>query len=301
MFFIIVVTVFPKVGPNALAGDLIWPVDCIPAITCNNRIGYPDIDWDGQAFDCSAPGYAGHQGTDIGITWSKMDSGVSVFAAADGIVLWVFDGKYDRCPDLDNPDCQAPPPGWFVAGESNGYRVCTERGNYCGTGSCCCFWCFDGGNVVVIKHPNVPGIFATRYDHLKTNSILVSPGEFVQQGQKIAEVGSSGHSTGPHLHFEVWGTGYYVLADPWEGPCGPNFDNSLWKNDPPYARSKGDIDGNAVIDLADAIIGLRVLADFDTSSLVGPDYATSGADVDGDSNIGLAEIAYIMQEVSGLR
>jgi len=235
IFFIIVFTVSPGVIINALAGDLIWPVDCTPGVTCHNRIGYPDIDGDGQAFDCSAPGYRGHQGTDIGITWSQMDSGVSVFAAADGFVLWVFEGKYDRCPDQDNPDCQAPPPDWFVAGESNGYRVCTELGNYCGTGGCCCFWCFDGGNVVVIKHSNVPGVFATRYDHLRTDSILVSPGEFVQQGQKIAQVGSAGHSIGPHLHFEVWGTGYYELADPWAGPCGPNFDNPLWKNDPPYA------------------------------------------------------------------
>jgi hypothetical protein len=62
-----------------------------------------------------------------------------------------------------------------------------------------------------------------------------------------------------------------------------------------------DFDGNLVVDLADAIIALRVLAGFDTSGLVRSDYATSGTDVDGDGKIGLAEIAYIMQNASGLR
>lgn len=226
------------VGPDEtengdFRGTLIWPIDCIPGETCAG-IGYPDIDADGKAFDCGPAGYTAHQGTDIRVTWEQMDTGVAVFAAADGEVLWVFDGKYDRCPDPNEPDCQAPPSDWFVPAESNGYRVCTESGNYCNTGDCCCFWCFDGGNVVVIRHDNVPGVFATRYDHLKKNSILISRGDRVQQGQKIAEVGSSGNSTGPHLHFEVWGTGFYKLADPWAGPCGPNTNKPLWKFDPPW-------------------------------------------------------------------
>lgn len=215
-------------GPNETGdgnskGTLIWPIDCIPGKTCNTRIGYPDIDGDGKAFDCGPAGYKGHQGTDIVITWVQMDTGVDVFAAADGEVLWVFDGKYDRCPDPNEPECQNP-----------GYLACTELGNYCNTGSCCCYWCFAGGNVVVIRHHNVEGVFATRYDHLKKNSILVSRGDRVQQGQKIAEVGSAGNSTGPHLHFEVWGTGFYQLSDPWVGPCGPNTNRGLWKFDPPW-------------------------------------------------------------------
>jgi murein DD-endopeptidase MepM/ murein hydrolase activator NlpD len=88
--------------------------------------------------------------------------------------------------------------------------------------------------VVVIRHTDVPGVFATRYDHLKKNSILVTPGEYVSQGQKIAEVGSAGSSTGPHLHFEVWGTGFYQLTDPWAGDCGPRFTDPLWAYDPPW-------------------------------------------------------------------
>lgn len=54
------------------------------------------------------------------------------------------------------------------------------------------------GNLVEIDHGND---FVTRYAH--ASQILVKPGQVVQRGRKIAEVGSTGRSTGPHLHFEV--------------------------------------------------------------------------------------------------
>lgn len=217
---------------DEINGPLAWPIDCIPGETCLH-IGYPDIDETGTAYDCGSPGYFGHQGTDISISLDQKENGVAVYAAADGVVLWVFDGKYDNCPD-NHPDCDTPPEGWFQPGQTNGYRVCTQLGYYCHSGDCCCFWCFDGGNVVVIRHDDIPGLFATRYDHFKTNSIVVEPGESVIQGQKIGEVGSAGNSTGPHLHFEVWGNGFYKLADPWAGECGPNHASSMWMYDPPW-------------------------------------------------------------------
>jgi murein DD-endopeptidase MepM/ murein hydrolase activator NlpD len=56
----------------------------------------------------------------------------------------------------------------------------------------------DFGNMVQIDHGK--GL-ATMYAH--TSRILVKNGDIVRKGQKIAEVGTSGRSTGPHLHFEV--------------------------------------------------------------------------------------------------
>lgn len=224
-----------KAGASGASSNvgLSWPVDCVPDQTCLS-VGYPDTDKDGQAHDCGAPGYSGHEGTDISISAQAMVAGTAVRAAADGEVLFAFDGKYDQCPNVNEPDCQAP--SSYAADAKVGNTVCTPLGPYCGTGSGSCFWCFAGGNVIVIRHLGIPGVFATRYDHLKKNSVRVHPGDAVARGQQIAEAASAGNSTGPHLHFEVWGTGFYELADPWVGPCGPNHGPSLWAHDPPWAN-----------------------------------------------------------------
>ncbi|WP_342319286.1 M23 family metallopeptidase [Corynebacterium mayonis] len=54
------------------------------------------------------------------------------------------------------------------------------------------------GNWVVIKHDNGE---ETVYGHMRTYSVSV--GQRVTAGDQIAEMGSEGHSTGPHLHFEI--------------------------------------------------------------------------------------------------
>jgi murein DD-endopeptidase MepM/ murein hydrolase activator NlpD len=55
------------------------------------------------------------------------------------------------------------------------------------------------GNIVVIEH----GFgYSTIYAHIKQSN--VKPGQRVKQGDVIAFVGSSGRTTGPHLHYEVW-------------------------------------------------------------------------------------------------
>ncbi len=56
------------------------------------------------------------------------------------------------------------------------------------------------GHTVVINHGN--GI-KTRYAHMYPGSIMVRVGQKVSKGQQIGRIGSTGNSTGPHLHFEV--------------------------------------------------------------------------------------------------
>lgn len=56
------------------------------------------------------------------------------------------------------------------------------------------------GNCIIVDHGN--GLW-TLYAHIRNGGLLVSVGDTVKKGDKIAEVGSTGNSTGPHLHFEV--------------------------------------------------------------------------------------------------
>lgn len=68
------------------------------------------------------------------------------------------------------------------------------------------------GNNVLIWHNET---FSTRYAHM--SSIAVSAGQYVEQGQIIGYVGSTGESSGNHLHFEVYYGGSRVDPDPYLG------------------------------------------------------------------------------------
>ncbi len=61
-------------------------------------------------------------------------------------------------------------------------------------------WNGGYGNYIIIEHPNGT---QTLYGHM--NVLYVAPGALVSKGQSIGENGSTGRSTGPHLHFEVRG------------------------------------------------------------------------------------------------
>lgn len=92
------------------------------------------------------------------------------------------------------------------------------------------------GNYVALRHPND---FYSYYGHLKKGSVLVQVGDTVQAGQPLGLVGSSGYSSDPHLHFEVWYDSLFVW-DPFSGPCGNP--ESLWLSPLAYVDTFGVID-----------------------------------------------------------
>lgn len=116
-------------------------------------------------WNCGTVVYSGHKGTDFGIIgrFTAMDEGRDIVAAADGEVTYAHDGEFDRCT----------------------------------TGSCAGGSGF--GNWVKVKHADGQ---ETIYGHMKQGTVAVSVGQRVTCGQKLGQVGSSGYSTGPHLHFE---------------------------------------------------------------------------------------------------
>ena len=61
-------------------------------------------------------------------------------------------------------------------------------------------WWSGYGNTVIIDHG---GGYWTLYGHIRNGGTVVEKGDTVKRGQKVAEVGSTGESTGNHLHFEV--------------------------------------------------------------------------------------------------
>lgn len=152
------------------------------------------VDWDLAEIQdpfCGSKTYDGHEGTDFSIrSFRQMDSTVNILAAADGKVVYILDGLFDR---------------ETVSDVSKGL-----------------------GNYIAIKHPND---YFTYYAHLKKGSIDVKVGDEVKAGDVIGEVGSSGNSTDPHLHFEVYFDSLFVV-DPFSGSCGNS--ESLWLEQLPY-------------------------------------------------------------------
>lgn len=94
--------------------------------------------------------------------------GKNVLAPADGIIEEIADGIDDN-----------------IIGEKN------EKENW--------------GNTIIIKHSS---FLYSKLCHLKRNSILVKKGQYIKQGEILAQVGNSGYSPYPHLHFQLQSTPY---------------------------------------------------------------------------------------------
>lgn len=100
------------------------------------------------------------------------DKPFTVVAARGGRVLDIQSDSTTRCNDLDMKDDGTYDPG-----------------------------CWTKGNYVLIDHEDT--MTAGLYLHLAPNSIVVRPGDRVQQGQPLATAGNTGWSTKLHLHFQV--------------------------------------------------------------------------------------------------
>jgi murein DD-endopeptidase MepM/ murein hydrolase activator NlpD len=71
-------------------------------------------------------------------------------------------------------------------------------------------WTTDSGNVVVLEH----GLgFSTIYAHNNKNNVTV--GQKVRRGDVVGYVGSTGRTTGPHVHYEVLKDGKHVNPTPY--------------------------------------------------------------------------------------
>lgn len=120
--------------------------------------------------------YSGHEGSDYMLTagFLAMHAGVNVRAAAPGTVVHIEDGHGDHC--FANIFKKGP---LKISCSDNP----TMEANY-----------------ITVKQDD--GLFAFYY-HLRRNSTLPKEGDRVECGTKIAQVGSSGISSAPHIHFEL--------------------------------------------------------------------------------------------------
>lgn len=184
---------------------LAFPVDCQLGQNCWT-VNYVDVDPEEGSYKdflCGRKSYDGHKGTDFALrSRIEMEQGVDVLAAADGRVLRARDGESDSIKTEEQ------------------FQAIKDATRECGNG-------------VLIDHGQD---FQTFYCHLKLGSIIVKPGERVQEGESIAQIGQSGLSEFPHLHFTVIKDGQHI--DPYTGlnmneGCG-KFQQSLWKGSAQY-------------------------------------------------------------------
>jgi hypothetical protein len=90
-------------------------------------------------------------------------------------------------------------------------------------------------NAVYIRHADNSVAW---YGHLKNGSLIgKAVGDTVVAGERLGVVGSSGNSTGPHLHFELY-NGAGQLQDPYQGPCNSLNNFSWWAQQPDYRMTR---------------------------------------------------------------
>lgn len=202
ILFLVAFLTFSAPAMAADAPEFQLPIDCMIGKDCW-IMNYVDMDPDDGGFQdplCGARGYDGHKGTDIAIrSQAEMEEGVAVLAPQDGKVEKVRDGEPDRFPTEEQIE------------QSKADRK-------------------ECGNAVSIDHGN--GL-KTIYCHMKKGSIAVKPEQEIKAGDKIGEVGLSGMTEFPHIHFGILWEG--AVMDPFTGQsstqgCGV-VRRSLWHPD----------------------------------------------------------------------
>jgi len=183
--------------PSVVAENvrLKMPLACDPGRTCNIQ-NYVDIDSSSAEKDykCGTLTYDGHNGTDFRLrSLDAQRAGVNVLASASGRVVRTRDGV---------------PDGSFLKSAPEAVRD------------------IECGNGVIIEHPDH---WETQYCHMAKGSLQVKPGDLVKAGQPLGQVGLSGLTEYPHLHFTVRHQGR--IADPFaygrpSGTCDGG--ESLW-------------------------------------------------------------------------
>lgn len=133
------------------------------------------------------------------------------YAEPDGVLTGSFMWPVPDCSVISSPfgdtdGRSTPHSGIDIAGGSGGQTIVAADG---GTVVQASDKNNGYGNCVIIEHN---GEFKTLYGHCA--SLLVSVGDTVTKGQPIATVGSTGYSTGPHLHFEIQINGTAVNPEP---------------------------------------------------------------------------------------
>ncbi len=88
-------------------------------------------------------------------------------------------------------------------------------------------WCGGGGNCIKIKHNSS---YSTVYAHLSKFANRIKKGKRVRQGQIIGYVGSTGKSTGPHLHYEVIYNGKRINSQTLKLPSGKILKGKVREN-----------------------------------------------------------------------
>lgn len=194
-----------ETGPkSALVTSLSWPLKAANGLSdCKYYAISAYVDQNTSAgavtdYNCGARTYDGHRGTDISI--------------------WPFSFY-----KMDNNQVE-------VIAAAAGTVIDKSDGNFdknCGANSLT-------ANYIVIQHAD--GSRAL-YFHLKKNSLTAkTTGQSVAAGEYLGVVGSSGSSSGPHLHFEVWsGSTVNTRIDPFSGACNSLNAASWWASQLPYA------------------------------------------------------------------